>query len=73
MGRVARESKYKWNKRVIFWVPHNEKRKKGDTADEMGRRGGWGKALEQHECGRTPFLIATRFNMVIISIKLEKY
>ncbi len=29
------------------------------------------KALEQHECGHTPFLIATGLNMVITSIKLQ--
>ncbi len=29
------------------------------------------KALEQHECGHTPFLIATGLNMVITRIKLK--
>ncbi len=29
------------------------------------------KALEPHECGHTPFLIATGLNMVIIRIKLK--
>ncbi len=29
------------------------------------------KALEQHECGHTPFLIVTGLNMVITSIKLK--
>ncbi len=29
------------------------------------------KALEQQECGHTPFLIATGLNMVITSIKLK--
>ncbi len=29
------------------------------------------KALEQQECGHTPFLIATELNMVITSIKLK--
>ncbi len=29
------------------------------------------KALEQHKCGHTPFLIATGLNMVIASTKLK--
>ncbi len=29
------------------------------------------KALEQHECGNTPFLIATGLNMVITHIKVK--